>query len=328
MTDTPTIYSAHDVPDLLNALPTLFGFRLTESLVAVATRGPRRRFGFRLRVDIPPVQHVEELAELTVAHLRNHGAEGAVLIAVTAQQDVAGELLSAIERHLDDIELVVAVRSDGSRYWVNSPDFPVDGITYETSDHHLSIVQAVAAGQQILPSREALVARFAPVQEPRRTWLRHATRAVLPQIDSEVAGSHESSVVELALANVRPILDRGLAGKSLTDDELVRLCVWVHSMVVRDAVLGLINRDNAHDMLRVFTLLAQNAVPPCEVGVLDLAGFAAWLTGDGAQAVIAAERALEVDPTDSMAQTLLETLERGISPDRWFAFAAEDTSAP
>ena len=99
-------------------------------------------------------------------------------------------------------------------------------------------------------------------------------------------------------------------------------------MVVRDAVLGLINRDNAHDMLRVFTLLAQNAVPPCEVGVLDLAGFAAWLTGDGAQAVIAAERALEVDPTDSMAQTLLETLERGISPDRWFAFAAEDTSAP
>ncbi len=56
-----------------------------------------------------------------------------------------------------------------SRYWVDVPDFPADGIAYETSDHHLSIVKAVAAGQQILPDREALAARFKPVEGPRRT---------------------------------------------------------------------------------------------------------------------------------------------------------------
>src|SRR5689334_2740937 len=41
MTQTHSVYTAHDIPDLLNALPTLFGFRPQESLVAVATRGPR-----------------------------------------------------------------------------------------------------------------------------------------------------------------------------------------------------------------------------------------------------------------------------------------------
>ena len=76
MTQTPSVYTAHDIPDLFNALPTLFGFGITESLVAVATRGPRRRFGFRLRVDIPAPEHVDELARIVVGHLRHQGAEG------------------------------------------------------------------------------------------------------------------------------------------------------------------------------------------------------------------------------------------------------------
>lgn len=86
MTDT---FVAHDVSDLLNALPTLFGFRPSESLVAVATNGPRRRFGFRMRVDLPPQEQVDPLARLVSRHLRHQGAEGAVLVAVTERQDIA-----------------------------------------------------------------------------------------------------------------------------------------------------------------------------------------------------------------------------------------------
>lgn len=316
MTDTPTIYTAHDVPDLLNALPTLFGFRPSDSLVAVATRGSRRRFGFRLRVDIPPRDHVEQLSELVADHLRNQGAEGAVLVAVTEQQEIARILLTAIESHLADIELVVAVRADGSRYWIDAPDFPEDGIAYETSDHHLSIVKAVAAGQQILPDREALAARFAPVTGARRAELTKLTTVVLAEIDLTA----EDQVLNVALPQLRPILQRGLSGERVGDEDAVRLSIWVSDARVRDEVWGWISRDSAPEMLAFLTYVAGIVVPPFEPAVLSLAGFAGWLSGDGAQALIAVERALDADPQFSMALGVLQLLEGGVSPAHWGDF--------
>lgn len=304
----PDTFTAHDVPDLLNALPTLFGFRPHESLVAVATSGPRHRFGFRLRFDIPPAEKVEEAARLVADHLRNQGAEGAVLVAVTRRQGMAGALLAAIESHLDEIELVTAVRADGSRYWVDVPGFPDEGVAYEVSGHHLSIVKAVAAGQQILPDREALVQRFAAVSGPRRRDMVAVTERVVAE--------H----VLYAAAPLHTILERGLSGEDLTDEDVARLTVWVSRRDLRDEVWGRITRDNAQDMLRVLTSVSARVVPPYEPAVLSLTAFAGWLSGDGAQALIAVERALDADPGYPMAQGLLQLLEGGVSPVHWTGF--------
>ncbi len=316
MTDTPTIFTAHDVPDLLNALPTLFGFRPSDSLVAVATRGPRRRFGFRLRVDIPPPAQVERLAELVADHLRHQGAEGAVLIAVTEQQEIARALLAALESSLVDIELVVAVRADGSHYWIDDPNFPDEGIAYETSDHHLSIVKAVAAGQQILPDREALAARFASIEGERRREIVQLTTQVLAEIELTA----EEEVVDVAMPQLWPILRRGLSGGCVSDEDAVRLSIWVSDARVRDEVWGWISRDSAPEMLSFLTYVAGIVVPPFEPAVLSLAGFAGWLSGDGAQALIAVERALGADPQFSMALGVLQLLEGGVSPAHWGEF--------
>ncbi|MET1038228.1 MAG: DUF4192 family protein, partial [Aeromicrobium sp.] len=124
MTQTPPLFVAHDVPDLINSLPTLFGFRPTESVVAVATHGRRRRFGFRLRMDMPALQDVPEQARTVVDHLRHQGAEGAVVIALTTRQDVALDLLDEIHAELDDIDMIVRARADGERYWTDEPGSP------------------------------------------------------------------------------------------------------------------------------------------------------------------------------------------------------------
>jgi hypothetical protein len=328
MTQTPSVYTAHDIPDLLNTLPTLFGFRPEESLVAVSTRGHRRRFGFRLRVDMPAPEHVEELAAIVVGHLGRQGAEGAIFLAVTQEQEVARDLLAAIERQLPPIALIVAVRADGERYWSDEPGFPPEGIAYETSDHHLAVVQAIAAGQQILPDRQALIDRFAAVAEPRRAWMERAADEVLRQVVPLVARTPDHDLAAVGMQQVQPILDRGLAGERLSDDEVTRFSVWMSSIQVRDEVWGQITAATADDMLRLLTLISRSVVPPFEPAVLSLTAFAAWLTGDGAQALIAVERALRADEEYSMARLMLQMLEGGVSPSHWSAIQATEVPSP
>src|SRR5687767_10848962 len=83
MMDDVPVFTAHDIPDLINTLPTLFGFTPEDSIVAIATFGPRNRLGFRLRMDMPATEQVGLAAGQIVAHLAHQGAEGAIVLAVT-----------------------------------------------------------------------------------------------------------------------------------------------------------------------------------------------------------------------------------------------------
>jgi hypothetical protein len=117
-----------------------------------------------------------------------------------------------------------------------------------------------------------------------------------------------------------------MAGRRISDADLLRVAAWVSSVAVRDAVWSRMTRDNAEDMVRALTLVCGSVVPPFEPAVLSLTAFAAWLTGDGAQALIAVERALRADPAYSMAQLILEMLEGGVDPVHWTGFDLEDDS--
>lgn len=269
-----------------------------------------------------------ELAQLVVSHLRHQGAEGAIFLAVTEQQDTARELLSAIEDELDGIELVVSARADGLRYWSDEPGFPDEGVAYETSGHHLSIVQAIAAGQEILPDRQALVDRFRAVDGERRRWLEHGAETVLSQIVPILSRTGEAEIGRVGMQHVQPILDRGLAGEPLNDDDMTRLSIWVSCAAVRDEVWDQITRDNSEAMLRLLTVVSRSATVPFEPAVLSLAAFASWLGGDGAQALIAAERALCADPSYSMAVLMLQMLEVGVPPSSWKGISAEEPASP
>ncbi|MFT4188350.1 MAG: DUF4192 domain-containing protein [Aeromicrobium sp.] len=320
----PPVYTAHDVGDLLAAAPVLFGFRPEESFVAVATHGPRRRLGFRLRADLPEPDHLDDLAELAARHLVRQGADGAVLLAFTADRTFGEAMALAAAAALPrEVELVACAWADGERYWEPLPGHPAVGVPYDASSHAEPVVAAVAAGQEIVRDRAALAARFAPCEGPLRSRMVAATgravTAVLAQTSAVARpGLAEDEVVDAALSVLDPLLAVGLGeGEQLNDDEAALLSVWLSAEAVRDELWSRITRESARAWLTMLADVATRVLPPFETPVLTLAGFSAWLAGDGAQAVIALERALRARPEDRVTRLLMELISHGISPDEW-----------
>ncbi|GAA1732412.1 DUF4192 domain-containing protein [Aeromicrobium alkaliterrae] len=333
-TDSTPVYRARSVGDLLAAVPTLFGFSPQESFIAVATSRPRNRFGFRLRIDLPQLDHIDAAADVAVGHLRRQGAEGAILLALSDDHERAEEMVrAALARLDDDIEPIVVAWADGERYWQPLPRFPDHGVRYTTSPHDLAVVQAVAAGQEILADRAELVARFAPCAGATAERMAHATGLHLDRV-LRVFGQNPSpeGLVNAATAELDPILDRALREQErLSDDDVALVSLWCSSIAVRDEVWSRIGLENARDWLRVLTDVSGRVARPFVPSVLGLTGFAAYMVGDGAQAVIALERALGADPAHRMSLLMMEIIQAGVSPDEYAAFdqlAVTEARAP
>lgn len=316
--DPPSIYVAHDLDDLFNALPTFLGFKPEESIVAVATHGPRRRFGFRLRIDVPTAfADVGKAADEVLYHLHRHRPDGVLVLALTSRQDIARAVLAGIEAGLGQIEPVAIARSDGRRYWVDDvPEFPEEGIEYETSDHHVAIVSAVAAGQEILPSREALAERVAaPSPE-----LQDELAAVYADVWSRILGimgSDPADLIAAAQADLSETLERIESGAELELEQVVTLCVWLNSGEVRDAIWSEHVRPDPRAWLAPLCRCSRHALELFAPSVLSMTALAAWSTGNGALALMAADRATAIDPDHPLALTMLALLTEGVPPPSW-----------
>jgi hypothetical protein len=102
------------------------------------------------------------------------------------------------------------------------------------------------------------------------------------------------------------------------------MALWATILPVRDALWALITPENARDMVGLWSHVARCAPPRLSPPSLCLAGFASWLSGDGALALIASERALAIDPFYPLAGLLLRILEGGVPPSSWRPFREGD----
>ena len=324
---TSEVFKAHSVGDLLSLVPALFGFHPRESLIAITTHGERHRFGFRLRMDIPDPENIVQAALQAAGYLRAQGPDGIILLAISGSAEPVGALVKAVSDILDDIPLIEAARGDGERYWSylcnNEACCPSTGTLYAGQCSEV-VATAVYQGMEILPDRESLVQRFAaPTGQKRQLMIAATTRAAS-------ASAHDRNRPDAArlctkgMARLQPIIDRHLLDSGvLSDEEAAIFSVWASSIPVRDGLWARMRRENAEDWLVLLTQVSQRAVPPFEPAILSLAAFAAWLTGDGVQALIAIERAIAVDGDYSMAKLILKTLDNGLSPEHWAGFDLE-----
>ena len=178
---------------------------------------------------------------------------------------------------------------------------------------------------ELLPDREALAARVGPVDgallERMEDMTVAAARELLAALgDRELATMQsDRELLETGVQRVTEIVDRRLvrSGEEPSDEEAARMSVWCSLPVVRDTVCASIDTECAADHLRIWSSVARRVVPPYELPVLGMAGLSAWLSGDGALAWCAIERADTIDPDDSLTSLLRVLLVQATPPTVW-----------
>ncbi|WP_293784248.1 DUF4192 domain-containing protein [uncultured Aeromicrobium sp.] len=311
----PPVYRAHTFEDLLNAVPTLFGFVPRESIIGLCVSGPRNRFGFRLRIDIPHRRSQDvQVAAHVAEHLRRNADDAVILIGLSQHPAVAEELLHAVGDRLAWVPVRLKIWATDERLWTDLPDCPAEGEPYELSDVHAARVSAVVAGVTVLDDREALYDEIAPEGGPRRNWMHDAAFSVLEEVCDRGDNAGEVAQVERLLSHT----------PDHTDGELVRLGALVTSIVPRDAAWLRIDRENAPQMHALWCSVARRMPAAMSVPALCLAGFSAWMWGDGARSVVALERAQQIAPTYSMANLLFTLVTHGVDPSRWADTVPDD----
>jgi hypothetical protein len=99
----------------------------------------------------------------------------------------------------------------------------------------------------------------------------------------------------------------------LPDDQVARFGVGLAETHLRDSVWLAID-DGRLDGFELWRDLGRRLPPPYDAPALFLAGWASWRAGNGTLASVAAQRAVESDPTYSAADLLLAAISQGLDP--------------
>ena len=119
------------------------------------------------------------------------------------------------------------------------------------------------------------------------------------------------------LNNLDTVLtDRG----ALSPERVAWLAIGSSLTPIRDDMWARMTRTNAEAHAEIWRLVANQVVDEASVAPYTLCAFAHWLHGDGAQALIALERAQDIAPNYSMAGLIGTVLENSISPETWDGF--------
>ena len=304
--------SVASAPDLLAAIPYLFGFHPTHCAVVVAVRSGNVHFA--LRHDVP---HPDPgaLAALVV----ERGADGAFVLGYGSEDEI-GPAVSALAEALRGAGLPVlaTLRVDAGRYWSlerHDPGcHPPEGRPFDIPS---TTIAASATFHGLAPrrDRETLVAEFAPVTGPERAAMHQATVRAEHRIEAlgrraRTSARLRRSVLRAGVSAIQAARRRHRSGERLTDDQVA----WLSMLLVSPAVLtyaweGLLDED-----LSLWTDVVRRAQSDYVCAPACLLSFASWQRGLGVEARAALDRSWSVDPEHRMTKLLDQVLNRGVPP--------------
>jgi len=312
------VRGAHDIAV---AVPHLLGFVPGSSLVVIGLDPVSSTVAVTLRVDLPwpgmPVgERLRMLDHLAASFsvLPREGIHDAVAAVYPAGPEGGGWPLEGVQ--VRDALCVVGDRFRS--YLCDDPGCcPPEGQQLDASRRARVEAVFVASGSAPLPSRAALEAALDP-RPYDDAFMRGIARA-----RDGILVRQQGDVVKRVDDFVR---DVGRWGERPGSTSMITRLVVVGSLLVgdirsRDLLLKRLTARPSRDLLAAARQVLGEVVR-CAQGT-DAAqpaatlAVCAWATGDGAAARVAVVRALEADPSCSLALLVEEALDRGLRPTVW-----------
>jgi hypothetical protein len=307
--EPPTVVKLHDPSDVVAMVPYVVGYWPVESVVVVALMGARKRLGPTIRVDIVPAADCDAVYGQVADVLVGHRVHRVFVIGFSSDgaraEPAVASMMRAIRRRRVDVEH--ALWADGERWWCcHEPPRcgPSEGTSYDATSMRVS-AEAVAAGLTIGADRE----------DSRRMFERDSFAAA--ETNAAVQrrrGEPDADKSQLSLDLVRAWTEDP---RPLGADEIAKLAMASVDLSWRDSAWGLMDRGNARAHLDLWAQVTRAVPDDLLPGPCSLAGFAAWLAGDGTVSRHAVERVLAVAPRYTMAKLLEQTLDRFLDPHVW-----------
>jgi hypothetical protein len=327
MTDTEPLRVTSPT-DLLALVPGFFGFHPEDSLVMVTSGALPQPVHCRVDLPTDPIG-IEEVAAYLAEVADQHRVSAVAAIVYTHDAPLAEAVAGELAARMRGIggELLCAVRADGRHWWVLGPRGGSLGTPYDVSTHPFT-AQAVADGTVVLGSRRELAASLdgepgerAEVATCAEEAADRLVRLVDPPLGRPAARHH--LVIEGRW--VRHRVRRHLEDRQRLDAaDVARLLVLMHlSVEVRDVAWAEMHRANARQHVELWRDVVRRAPLELAAAPAGLLGFAAWLSGHGALAWCAVDRAQEAEPDYGLAALLTHALSAAVPPSVWQPIPAD-----
>jgi hypothetical protein len=322
--NSPEVVTLSGPGDLAAALPHLFGFVPTESVVLLGLHGPRKRINLSLRLDLYEPEHDHVIAEDLGRRVLQTEPDAVQIIVLTAAPDDDGDLP---RRDLVE-ELLLAVRSpvvdallvrDG-RWWsylcYEGCQCPSDGRPVNLESRGAVAVAAAHAGlgRSVLPDREAVVRSVAAPRGIAAIGAQQAMGRVCHEL--ELGATLAWRARALARVRVRELVDAYADPRiTIRADDAARIIMLCHDVPSRDEILGLeLDDDASSQLLRLLRDCVRRALPPLDAPVCATFAWLAYAGGEAVLASAAVDRALATDRDLSLARLLADAIHQQVHP--------------
>jgi hypothetical protein len=300
--------------DAIAVVPHLLGFHPSPGSLAIIVFAGHRNTGV-VRCDIPPASQAAALTRHLIRCLASQRADEVILIGYGPAAQVTPALTRTREALDGLLTIGEILRVTNGRWWSlmceNPACCPPGGSPCDIAST-VPAAQFTVLGSAPLPSRADLAATLSPVTGPEaarmRTAIRRHARQLLPGIArAPFPAAYLSRVAALTALPV-----------PLSDDDSAELLVLLRIVRFRDEAWVLTEGRDPDGQVAFWTDMTRRAHGRYAAAPASLLAYAAvCMTGDGALASIAVERALRADPSYSLALLLNDMLWSGKPPQQF-----------